>query len=153
MDDMAKDAVYRESIRKFFVDALGNTVFFDKTLIDSSKFETPPPRWFIVDAGGLDVMDGRMEPSLRIFCCTRQDPERIELSRMVDTVRTAMRDDDMPDGCRRIPMVSWNAVAEQYDTVGAMLAEKHPRDSGDMSAPDYSNYRILTYRLVWVANG
>ncbi|MFA5409411.1 MAG: hypothetical protein WC343_11625 [Bacilli bacterium] len=154
MTNADKDSVYRESIRKFLIDALGNSVFFDKTFIDPASFEAPPPCWFVADIGGLDAINGRFEPSLRIFCCTRQDPEQIVMSQKVDLVRAALRDDAMPDGCRRIPAVLWNAATEAYDTIGAMLVEtKNPSDSGNMSAPDHSNYRILTYRLVWVANG
>jgi hypothetical protein len=153
MDDAAKDSVYRESLRKFFVDLLGDDVYFDKNFIDPTVFEKAPTKWFVVDSGGLDGVGGRFEPGLRVICCTRRDPERTTLSEQVDTVRDGLRDATKPDGCRRIPLVVWNSGTETYDTIGGILVEKNPRDSGDMSAPDQSNYRILSYRAVWVANG
>jgi hypothetical protein len=153
MENQAKDSVYRESLRKFFVDLLGDAVYFDKTFMDPAVFKTEPVRWFVVDPGGLEEIDGRFQPSLRIMCCSRRDPECITLSEQVDFIRDALRDDDMPDGCKRIPMVAWNSATSSHDSIGAMQVEKHPRDSGDMPAADQTNYRILTYRLVWVANG
>lgn len=145
LDSTAREANFRDSIKKYFVDNLSVPLTFDKALSSPDIQGKTVHKWVTVlfDTIQLGTMS---EISLRLFCCTRQDNEGFKLAQLRDTVMGYLvNDGSVGDGQVRIPFYRSHAV-DAWTLLGSLLVIDI-FESAQLEAPDETKYKILTVRL------
>jgi hypothetical protein len=149
LDSTAREANARDSFRKFMIDnvktAEGIDVTFDRGLNAPNIQGTAVTRWVAVNFGSVDP-ENVMTYNVRIFCCTRSDPEGFRLVQMRDKVVGCLTDSDL--GIRRITLYKSNE--SPWLAIGAMLVFLD-RESEQMEAEDGTKFKIIPIRLKWGA--
>jgi hypothetical protein len=150
LDETAKLANVKDSIKKFFVDNVARTenkkLTFDKALsVPKIQGDAPANEWVSVRLGDLttEVLSTQY---LSVYVCTRQDGEGFKLSRLRDVVFNYLSDSTQTDGFKRIPLYR----SDNWTSVGNFLVTE-VFESGDMEGADETKYRILTCTLRWAA--
>jgi len=149
LDPTAREANFRDSIKKYFVDSLETTenipLTFDKALSSPNLQGKTVHRWVTVLFDGIHL--GTMsEISLRVFCSTRKDNEGFKLAQLRDTVMGYLVGDGTgSDGTVRITL--YRSYSNQsWDNIGSLLIQD-VFESPQMEAPDESKFKIITVRL------
>ncbi|TET75874.1 MAG: hypothetical protein E3J43_07615 [Candidatus Heimdallarchaeota archaeon] len=149
LDPTAREANFRDSIKKYFVDNLETTenipLTFDKALSSPNLQGKAVHKWVTVLFGSIHI--GTMsEIYFRIFCCTRQDNEGFKLAQLKDTVMGYLiNDGTVGDGQVRVPF--YRSYANQAWTLLGSLLVIDVIPSDQLEAPDETKYIILTVRL------
>ena len=149
LDPTAREANFRDSIKKYFVDNLETIsnipLTFDKALSSPDIQGKTVHKWVSVLFGSSHL--GTMsEIYFRVFCCTRQDNEGFKLAQLKDTVVGYLTNDgSIGDGQVRIPF--YRSYANQAWTLLGSLLVIDVIPSDQLEAPDGTKYIILTVRL------
>lgn len=149
LDPTAREANFRDSIKKYFVDNLetidGIPLTFDKALSSPNIQGKTVHKWVTILFGSAHI-DTMSEIYFRIFCCTRQDNEGFKLAQLKDTVMGYLTNDgSVGDGQVRIPF--YRSYANQAWSLLGSLLVIDVMDSDQLEAPDETKYKILTVRL------
>ena len=148
LDPTARKANVKDSVKKFFVDALstgeGIEVVFD-TLVDDRP-PSEPDRWVTVRFGpiGFDYLS---ECNLSVFCCTRKDSEGFKLAQLRDTVVGYLSDTTRSDGMARIPFYR-SYPSQPWLLLGALLVQSLAEEGEGVTADD-TKFCLLSVRLRW----
>jgi len=149
LDPTAREANFRDSIKKYFVDNLETSsnipLTFDKALSSPDIQGKAAHKWVTVLFDNIQL--GTMsEIFLRLFCCTRQDNEGFKLAQLRDAVMGYLvNDGSVGDGQVRIPF--YRSYANQAWTLLGSLLVIDIFESAQLEAPDETKYKILTVRL------
>jgi hypothetical protein len=148
LDPSARESNLRDSIKKFFVDALvtaeGVPVTFDKALSSPNIQGKEVDKWCSIVFGPI-VLDTMSDIIIDVYCCTRRDSEGYKLSQLRDKVMGYLVDASMNDGLKRIDFYQSN-----YSGAWVLLGKLLVWDilpSGDMIAPDETKFKVLTVIL------
>jgi len=145
LDATAREANIWDSIKKYFLDNVGNyAVTFDKALSSPATSGTALDRWFSVTMGPVELGD-MSDVILDVFVCTRKDNEWHKNAQLKDTMMEMLTDDTDPMGIRRITFYQSHPTNPWVDIGGIMVTEiiESPR----MEAADETKYKILHCRL------
>lgn len=151
LDETAKEANYRVSIKKYLLDSLetaeSKKVMFDKQLGDPDLSDKSIEEWVSVNIGPM-VRAQLAQGFLNLTCCTREDPEGDALGELVDTVFGYLRKED--GGYQSIPFLIAGSpptamVPPQVLTLGSVT------ESSESTAPDGTKYKVLTCEIKWAA--
>ena len=147
LDPTAREANVRDSIKKYFVDALEpqTTVMFDKGV---STPDNAVEKWVSVNFGMMD-MGTVSDFYLRVYCFTRKDNEGFKLSQLRDLVMGFLSDTSQTDGMARIPFYR-SYESQAWVLLGALLVQEVV-ESEQLLLDDETKYKILTVRLRWGA--
>lgn len=150
LNALAREENVKRSIKKYFVDLLGNDiVMFDKSLSHPDvRTDKTRVKWVIFQFGpySRSVMS---DYTLTISCMTRKDPEGVELSKLCDQVMDLLVDRAISDGMARIPLYDTSIVP--WIKIGGMTVQE-TLDSLPFEAPgDETKARIMAARLRWGA--
>lgn len=151
MDDTAKIANIKASVKKYFVDNIedteGVTVVFDKDLSDPDLHskDSPTIKWVVVIFDPIDRSEGDM--NLRVLCCTRRDAEGFRLAQTHDTVYKYLQDTDKTDGMARIPLYAISGSSLVAQDKGMVVIVEGASD--EFEADDDTKFLIINVRLRW----
>ena len=147
MDASALELNVRRSLKKFFIDALGTTpVTFDTSLASPDIRGNTVSEWLNIDFGVMsrEALSGY---TFDVYCLTRQDPEGVNLARLGDTVFALLKDTEVTDGMKRIPL--YDTAALPWSSIGAMVVQ----DIWDAQVfeiiEDETKVKVYTVRLRW----
>jgi hypothetical protein len=146
LDETAKKENIKGSIRKYFVDNIARAenkrLYFDKSLeIPMIQGAEKAIEWVSVNHGHLEPEQWSLHV-LNIHCCTREDPEGVNLSKLRDIVMDYLTDTSMTDGLGRIPFYNVNG----WTLIGSFLVTDIV-ESDNMEAPDETKFVTLTCDL------
>lgn len=146
VDDTAKLANVKRSIRKFFVanlyDTEGKEIVFDKwmSIPDVLNMASTVNEWYSINFGALEVAN-MSDMEVTVFCCTQNDDNNLKLEALRDILFAYLRDSDRLDGIRRISFLN------QSDTVIGGLMIVNILESGDLEGEDGTKYYSLTCQI------
>lgn len=150
LDPTARDANYKDSIKKFVVDNLvgieGLKVTFDPRMATPETFKTTNPtvkKWVSFKFADL-YRDDLSEAILEARCCTRQDNEGFQLSQLCDKVIGYFTTTD-GDGIKRITFYR-SYPSAPWEAIGGIVVQD-VRESREMEAADDTLFRIITITL------
>lgn len=150
LDPTAREANFRDSVKKYIIDNVettsGISVTFDKALSSPNIQGKTVHKWVTVlfDGANIDTMS---DIYIRIFCCTRADNEGFKLAQVKDTVMGYLiNDGSVGDGMVRIPFYRSYPSPTPWTLLGSLIVQS-VTDSTQMEAPDETKYKILTVRL------
>lgn len=147
-DPSLQESLYKLSVRKYFTEQLeglrGKPVYFDRQYsIPKDAQGNELTNWVVVGFNGIDI-DTISTGMLEVICFSRKDEGGIVLSDLRDTIVDMMIDEDMPDGCRRIPYID-----ATHAQVGGMIGFIDTKDSGVQYGADGTMFKILHLSLKW----
>jgi len=150
LDPTAREANYKDSIKKYLVDSLVTTeslkISFDPRMYTPETFKSTNPnvkKWVAVKFGNL-YRDDMSEAILEIRCCTRQDSEGFQLSQLTDKV-IGYFSTESGDGIKRITFYR-SYPSQAWDTIGGIVVQDI-RESREMEAADDTLYKVITIIL------
>lgn len=147
-DPTLQETLYKLSVRKFFIeqieDTRGKKVFFDRQYsIPKDDSGDELSNWIVVSFNGIDI-DTVSTGMLEVICFSRKDEGGVVLSSLRDIIVDMMVDENMPDGCRRIPYYT-----ESWEQIGGMLCYIDTKDSGIQYGTDGTGFKVLQISLKW----
>jgi len=148
LDATAREANFRDSIKKFFVDTFKRgekiPLSFDTGLGKPDLKLKAMDKWMSYNWGTLSL--GKMSTAFGdVYVCTRRDAEGFKLAQLRDTVVGHLIDTDQTDGMKRIPF--YRSYSDQaWDLIGGILVQEII-ESAEMKGPDQSKYKILSLKL------
>jgi hypothetical protein len=149
LDDTAKEANIRDSLKKYFVDSLhtgeGVELTFDKYISTPNVRSKSVDRWVSINFGGMD-MDVLSSLMLNIFCCTRSDGEGFKLAQLRDKVFKYLTDNTKTDGMVRIAFYRSRADGA-WTLLGGGFLVSNVIESQQFEADDGTKYKVLTVTL------
>jgi len=149
LDSSAREANAKDSFRKYMIDSIktgeGIDITFDRGLNAPNIQGTAVTRWVAVMFGGLDPSN-IMTYNLKIFPCTRQDPEGFRLVQLSDKILGYLTDSTL--GIRRVTLYKSNETP--WLEIGAMLVYLD-QQSEYMEAEDGTKFKVIPVRLKWGA--
>lgn len=150
LEPTAREANYRDSIKKYMVDSLvtieGLKITFDPRMHVPETFKSTNPnvkKWVSVKFGNL-YRDDMSEGILEIRCCTRQDTEGFQLAQLCDKVIgyfTTTSD----DGIKRITFYR-SYPSQAWDNIGGIVVQD-VMESREMEAADDTLWKLVTVIL------
>jgi len=155
LDPTAREANFRDSMKKYLVDSLvtasGIYLSFDKSLATPKIQGHTVNRWVSVRFGTLSrqvVSDAIVE----LRCCTREDNEGFKLAQLTDTVMGYLTPDPSttPDGIKRITFYRSYASPTPWTNIGGLIVFDII-ESPEMDAEDETKYKVLTARIRFVS--
>jgi hypothetical protein len=146
LDETAKLANVKRSLRKFFVDNLVTTE--SKTLVFDRWMATPNilnlssdvNDWYSINFGNV-VMSQMSFMEVSIFCCTQKDNSGVKLTELRDLLFGYLRDDSQNDGIRRVSFI------DASDNVLGGLMIVDIIESGDMEGAEGTKYYSLSCQI------
>lgn len=152
LDPTARLANVKDSLKKYFIDNLYGTnsipVNFD-TSLSYPKIQGQPrsvTRWVNIQLGAMEMSD-LSDLNIRIFCCTRNDPEGFRLAQLRDTVMGYLSDTTKTDGMQRITLYR-SYENQSWETIGALLVQEVTEAPEDI-AEDETKFIAMSIRLRW----
>ena len=149
LDDTAKEANIRDSIKKYWVDSLhtgeGVNVTFDRYLATPNVQGHAVDRWVSINFGPMQLSE-LSSHDLNIYCCTRADGEGFKLAQLRDKVYKYLTDNTQTDGMARFTLYrsrasgSWTALAGGFIVQDVIESQQFEADDG-------TKYKILTVKL------
>ncbi len=154
LDGTAKEFFFRSSIKKYFIDNLktieNKVIVFDKTILYEEVREYVKDEWIVINFGIFN-RDLLSENILDIYCCTRQDPEGVLLSKLTDLVVEYLTDITQTDTMKRITLYnSTDNDPLNWTEIGKLLVTKIFEGSQNY-APDATKVKMLTVLLSWAS--
>lgn len=143
LDPTLSETNVKLSLIKYFTDTLitadGLLVRFNAGLKPVGE-ETA---WIAFSFGGLNQFGGS-GGAFAIFCCTRNDPDGISLSRLYDKLQERITDPSAYDLRRNIPI--FNTDTEPWEVVThAKITEI--RSDKQNGTPDGTKYKIVSIKI------
>jgi hypothetical protein len=151
LDDSIKEVNFRASVKRFFRERLENAqhipVSFDITTTSPAIQDSTLSKWVVVQFGSGDFspLSRRV---IQLFCCTRKDPEAVELAKISDLLVELLYDNTMTDKMRRIPFYRPADTLQAWTLIGALLVQD-VSPGIDATAPDGTKYRMYNALLRW----
>lgn len=148
MDETVKQATVYRSLRKFFIDNLytdlGIEVSFDRNLSIPYMHNKDLTEWVSIQLDELYISQ-LTEQDLRIYCCTRQDPEGFNRVQLVDNVNSLLINDD---GNKKII----HLYADDFTTVvGSLLPFNIRTPQQNIPLADETVFTLIRITLKWAA--
>lgn len=151
LDPTARESNVRDSLKKYFYDTIEKTkgypISFDISLTAPKITGRLVDRWVTVDFEEIS-MGSLSSHSVRLFVCSRKDPEARTLLQMRDNVMGYLSDNTQTDGYTRIPLYRSNA--DPWTEIGSMVVILDP-ESPVIYGADNTKYKIINIRLKWGA--
>jgi len=152
LDPTSREANFKDSVKKFFIDNLHTTeqihLSFDRSFNSpEASGSNKTTKWVAISFGQINASK-LTEAFVTIFCCTREDKEGYQLSRLRDTVYGYLTDGTQDDGCRRIVLYKSNETP--WAAIGAMRVYIE-MESSVMVAEDETKFKMITVKLIWGA--
>lgn len=148
LDPTAREANYRDSIKKYFVDNIKTiekiSLSFDKTLNTPLMSNKNLRRWVVVNFGAM-YRDDLSAANLDVYCCTRQDNEGFRLAQLTDIV-VGYLTDNTGDGIKRITFYRSYVPPTPWTVIGGIVVQDI-QDSAQLLADDDTKYKLLTVTL------
>lgn len=154
LDATAKEFFVRSSLKKYFIDNLktieGITVVFDKTILYEEVKNYVTDKWIVINFGSFN-RSLLSEFIININCCTRQDAEGVELSKLTDLVLDYLTDTLETDTLKRIPLYdSTNADPNLWTQVGTMVCTKIIETQQNYT-PDATKVKTMPSIFKWAS--
>jgi len=153
MNPLSKEYNIKSSLKKYFVDILGETVTFDRSLASPdirTKGNTAITSWYNIKFGEMG-RNALADYSFDLYICTRQDAEGMLLCQNTDTIFDLLIDPTMSDGTKRIPI--YDVSKDPWEQISSMVVQ-YIYDSPvlDITIPeDETKIKMLTVLLRWGA--
>ena len=152
LDPTARESNVKDSIKKFFIETFETgysiPLLFDVGLATPNLQNMTVRRWMTISVG-ISALDNMSEAELRLFLCTRTDPEGFVLAQLRDTVMGELTNTTETDGLKRISLYRSKEVGA-WDLIGSLLVMQPIFESPrSIVAPDETKYKTLTCRLRW----
>ena len=152
IDPTASEFYFRSSIKKHFIDSLTTIekllVVFDQTILYETVRNYSVSKWVVINFGAFN-RNFISKNILEINCCTRKDPEGIELSKLTDIVVGYLTDTTMTDTMKRIKLYNaTNALPANWTEVGTMLVTEM-LEGGQKMSPDDTKVKTISAILSW----
>ena len=148
LDPTAREANYRDSMKKYIVDNIKVTeqinLSFDKTINAPVLTSKNLRRWVVVNFGTLH-RDHLSSAILDVYCCTRQDNEGFRLAQLTDIV-VGYLTDNTGDGMKRITLYRSYPPPTAWDVIGGIVVQDI-HESSKLLAEDETKYKLLTVLL------
>lgn len=147
LDPTAREANFRDSIKKFCVDnyyiAEGIDILFDRWLSTPNiAIGKNVNRWITINFGSLE-RDTVSTAKLMIYCCTRNDSEGFRLAQLTDTVIGYLSDTDSTSGMKTITFYR-SRVSGAWTNIGGILVIPPIRESHQGETEDGTKFKLLT---------
>jgi len=146
LNNTAKEYNARASLKKFFVDNLGSLVFFDKSLASPDLRSASTKKWILINFRGF-TRASLGEYYLEAYCSTRQDPEGMELAKLVDQFTGLLYDSTSTDGVTHIPLYDTDNVT--WQEIGAMVMQEIIDTPPFRIPEDETKVKIFSIRMRW----
>jgi len=152
VDSTASEFYFRSSIKKYFIDelytALGVRVIFDKTILYEEVAAYSETQWVVINFGQFS-RDFFATNIIDVCCCTRNDSEGVELSKLTDKVIALLTDLTQNDTMRRITLYDTTEHNPMdWEACGAMAITGFT-ESAQNTTPDLTKVKIITTILRW----
>lgn len=149
LDPTARETNFRDSMRRYLFTSLKDTegynVFFKQGFTSVNIQESKSvDKWIIVSFGPISL-EHMSTGIVEIRPCTRQDPNYFKLAQMVDSILGYLTPGS-GDGSTRITFYQSAPAAENWVDIGGLLVQDVDV-SGDLTADDETNFRIITVRV------
>lgn len=145
LDPTAREANFRDSIKKYFVDSLvtaeGLNLSFDRSLATPILRNKSTDKWVVINWGDMH-RDDMSTATLEIFCCTREDNEGFKLAQLVDTVMGYLTVSTGGDSTLRITFYR-SYPSQAWTNIGGIVVQE-VYESAQLMAEDDTKYKILT---------
>jgi len=143
----AREANYRDSIKKFLVDNLktveGIYLTFDKTLATPNIRGRVVKRWITVGFGSM--ARGTMSDSVfELYCCTRQDNEGFKLAQLGDKVMGYLTNSTNTDVPAYIPFYQSHPT-QAWTLLGGIVIQSII-ESDEYETEDETKVKLFTVR-------
>lgn len=154
MNPLSYETNVRGSLKKFFVDAIGDAnITFDRTLAspDTRELGEDAVDWWINVSFGEMGRNDLADFSIDLYVCTRQDSEGVLLSEKTDLVFSLLLDSTKTDGMKRVPF--YDVSTDPWTELTAMVVQ-YIYDSPvfDITIPeDETKVKMLTVLFRWGA--
>lgn len=151
LNALSKESNVKASLKKYFVDALGNVVTFDTTLASPNirvQGSNAVKQWYNINFREF----GRQtlaEYFFDVYILSRQDPEGVKLAENTDTIMDLLVDNTMQDGMRRIPL--YDITKDPWELIGSMVVQDISDDELYLPLEDETKAKVLAVRLRWGA--
>lgn len=154
LDATAKESNFRDSVKKFFVDALYKIenveITFDRTLSTPKVQGNEVEKWYNILFGSFNPNtfgDGEVT----IFCCAKKDSEGFKIAQLRDKVMKYLTDTDQTDCAKRVILYRSSAT-EAWTSIGTMIIDvPENAESSQMEAEDGTKFKTITVRFRWAA--
>ena len=148
LDPTAREANFRDSIKKYFVENIKRTegiaLSFDTTLKAPKLSNKNLTRWVVL--GFRDLHREHLSTAIMdIYCCTRQDNEGFRLAQLTDVV-VGYLTDATGDGIKRITFYRSYEPPTAWVNIGGIVVQDII-ESGQLLSDDNTKYKILTVTL------
>jgi len=148
LDPTAREANFRDSIKKYFVESLKDTenlhISFDKSLSLPYLQGVAQQKWVIINWGPF-IRGTLSEAIIDINCGSRKDNEGFLLAQLCDKVMGYLSDEDATHGMKTITFYR-SYPNRAWISIGGLLVWEIA-ESGTLEAPDESKYKIITVRF------
>uniref|UniRef100_A0A6M3XNQ6 Tail protein n=1 Tax=viral metagenome TaxID=1070528 RepID=A0A6M3XNQ6_9ZZZZ len=149
LDDTAKEANIRDSLKKYMVDSIYTTegiqLTFDKYLSTPSIQGHEVDKWVSINFGDMGLSELSIH-DLTVICCTRKDGEGFKLAQLRDKVYKYLVDNTQTDGMARFPLYRSRATGTWTQLDGGFIVQE-VMESRQFEADDGTKYKVLTVRL------
>ncbi len=151
LNALAKESNVRSSLKKYFVDALGDAITFDISLT-SPDIRTQGTKavnqWYNLVFGEF----GRNSLAtyyFEIYCLSRQDAEGTKLAKMTDELMDLLVDNSNQDGTKRIPLFDTEDVP--WEQIGSMVVQDIEDVPTISMVEDETKIKVFSVRMRWGA--
>lgn len=154
LDGTAKEFFVRSSLKKYFIDSLKTieelVVVFDKTILYEVVREYTTDKWIVINFGAFS-RSLLSEYIIEINCCTRQDSEGIELSKLTDIVVGYLTNITETDTLKRIALYdSTNVNPDLWTQIGTMLCTRFIESQQNFT-PDATKVKTISSFFTWAS--
>lgn len=148
LDPTAREANFRDSIKKYFVDNLKTTegiaLMFDTAIATPDLYRHTTGKWVIINFMDMHRDDMSMA-FIDVICCTRKDNEGFKLAQLTDTVMGYLTGSTNGDSTCRITF--YRSYANQaWESIGGIVVQDI-QETSQMEAEDGTKYKILNCLL------
>jgi hypothetical protein len=151
LDPTARESNVRDSLKKYFFDTIetvkGYPVTYDISLTAPRIAGRDCDRWVTIDFGDIE-MDSLSSHMIRLFVCSRKDPEARTLLQMRDNIMGYLTDNTQTDGSGRITLYKTNE--NPWTEIGSMVVVLDPESQVILGA-DNTKYKIINIQVKWGA--
>jgi len=148
LDPTAREANFKDSIKKYFVETLKDienlNLSFDKSLSTPYLQGVSVNKWVIINWGHF-LRDTLSEATINILPCVRQDNEGFQLAQLSDKILGYLTDTSATHGMKTITF--YRSYPNQVWTVLGGLMVWDIIESGTLEASDETKYKIITVRF------
>ncbi|MFA5394422.1 MAG: hypothetical protein WC346_00200 [Methanogenium sp.] len=151
LDPLSKESNVKTSIKKYFVDALGEIITFDTSLASPdvrTQGAEAVNQWYNLSFGEFG-RNALATYYFEIYCLSRQDAEGVKLAEMADTLMELLVDNENQDGQRRIPL--FDVSETPWTQIGSMVVQDIEDVPTIDTVEDETKVKVFSVRLRWGA--